>query len=381
MKIIPLSGNFLELARRKVMNSVSLGIGTAMSLPLLSMLAKATLAPKTTRPLGVALVGLGKYSGEQLAPALQETKYCHLVGIVTGSPAKAEAWAKKYHIPQKNIYNYETFDQIKDNPDIDIVYVVLPNSLHAESSIRASRAGKHVICEKPMALTVEDCQAMIAAAKAANKTLSIGYRLHFEPHNQEVMRLGQQQVFGQVKLVENSFGIHVGDPGQWRLKKELAGGGALQDVGIYALNAARYATGEEPVSVTAQEYKTDPDKFKEVDETVTFQLKFPSGAVANCTTTYTVDTERLFGSAEKGWFELRLAYGYTGIKGKTSEGDMNFPQINHQAAQLEGIASCIRQNKPSPVPGEEGLKDVRIIQAIYKALETGREEFLNELMD
>ncbi|CAN5921757.1 Gfo/Idh/MocA family oxidoreductase [soil metagenome] len=374
MKIIPLYGNFLELARRKIGISASLGIGTALSLPLLSLLAKTMQSPKPSRPLGVALVGLGKYSREELAPALQETKNCRLTGIVTGSPDKAQEWMKKYQLPQKNVYTYDTFDQLKDNPDIDIVYVVLPNSLHAEYSIRASRAGKHVICEKPMALSVQECQDMIAAAKAAGKMLSIGYRLHFEPHHQEVMRLGQEKGFGPVKLVENSFGFKIGDPSQLRLKKDLAGGGALQDVGIYAINAARYVTGEEPVAVTAQEYKTDPDKFPDVDETITFQLQFPSGAVANCSTTYACDTERLFASAEKGWFELRPAYNYTGLTGKTSEGDLSFPPVNHQAAQMDDFAACILHHKPTRVPGEEGLKDVRIIQTIYKAVETGGEE-------
>jgi predicted dehydrogenase len=329
-------------------------------------------APRKT--LGIALVGLGKYSSNQLAPALQQTKSCRLAGIVTGTSAKADEWAQKYGLPQENIYNYQNFDTIAHNPDIDIVYVVLPNSMHAEYTIRAAKAGKHVICEKPMALTVEDCHAMIDACNAADRKLSIGYRLHFEPHNQEVMRLGQQKAFGQVKILENSFGLNIGDPTQWRLKMELAGGGALQDVGIYAINAARYATGEEPISVMAQEYKTDPVKFGEVDETVAFQLTFPSGTVANCTTTYAVDTERLFGAAENGWFELRPAYSYSGIKGKTSKGEMNFPQINQQAAQMDDFADCILRNKQTRVPGELGLKDVQIIQAVYKAIETGREE-------
>lgn len=365
--------NYLAQARRKFLESMSWGLGASvLSASLLSLLANTASAQKPNKTLGIALVGLGGYSIGQLAPALQQTKLVKLAGIVTGTPSKADEWASKYNIPKKNIYNYSNFDSIAKNPDIDMVYVVLPNSMHAEYVIRAAKAGKHVITEKPMATTVKDCEDMIAACKAANRKLSVGYRLHFEPHNQEVMRLGQEKVYGPVKLVENSFGFKIGDPTQWRLKKELSGGGALQDVGIYALNAARYATGEEPVSVTAQEYKTDPVKFKGVDETIAFQLTFPGGAVANCTTTYASSTERLFGSAENGWFELRPAYSYSGIKGRTSKGEMNFPQINQQAAQMDDFADCILNNKQTRVPGELGLQDVRIIQAIYKAVETGQ---------
>ena len=216
---------------------------------------------KTFRPqkkLGVALVGLGYYAEFKLATALQETKNCALTGIVTGTPAKAEKWKKQFNIPEKNVYNYQNFDRIVDNKDIDVVYVVLPNAMHHEFVIRAAKAGKHVICEKPMAVSVKECEEMIAACKKAGVTLSIGYRLHFEPFNLEAARVGQQKVFGKVKIVETSMGFKIGDPTQWRLKKSLAGGGAMFDVGVYAIQGARYATGEEPVYVTAQEIKTDP---------------------------------------------------------------------------------------------------------------------------
>src|SRR5690606_23331209 len=122
--------------------------------------------------------------------------HCYLAGIVTGTPAKEKQWASRYNIPEKNIYNYENFDSIALNPDIDIVYVVLPIFMHKEFTIRAAQAGKHVICEKPMAMNVRECEEMIAACTKANRLLSIGYRLHFEPYNMEMMRLGQQKVFG-----------------------------------------------------------------------------------------------------------------------------------------------------------------------------------------
>ena len=305
-------------------------------------------------------------------PHCKETKNCKLVGIVTGTPAKAEKWKKQFNIADKNSYNYQTFDRIIDNKDIDVVYVVLPNALHHEFVLRAAKAGKHVICEKPMAVSVKECEEMIAACKAAKVSLSIGYRLHFEPYNLEAARVGQQKVFGQVKIVETSMGFKIGDPGQWRLKKALAGGGAMYDVGVYALQAARYSTGEEPSFVTAQEIKTDPVKFKEVDETVMWQMEFPSGIVSSSITSYASNIERLFLSAEDGWLELRPAYGYGPLSGRTSKGELNLPQINHQAAQLDGIAASILEGKESIVPGEEGLKDARVMAAIYKSIETGK---------
>ena len=317
---------------------------------------------------------MGYYAEHKLATALQETKNCYLAGIVTGKPEKAEKFKAKYNLPETSIYNYETFDRIADNKSIDIVYVVLPNSMHHEYVIRAAKARKHVITEKPMAVSVKECQAMIDACKKAGVKLSVGYRLHFEPFTQEAMRIGQQKVFGKVKLVESSDGFKIGDPTQWRLKKSLAGGGAMMDVGVYAIQAARYSTGEEPISVTAQEFKTDPVKFKEVDETIFWQMEFPSGAVSNSATTYASSTERLFISAENGWVELRPAYGYGPLAGRTSKGELNIPQTNHQALQMEDFARCILENKESSVSGEEGLKDLKVVEAIYRAIASGKKE-------
>jgi predicted dehydrogenase len=347
----------------------------ALAAPALSWLPQPAFARDPLqggKPLGIALVGLGGYSTHQLAPALQQTKFCKLTGIVSGTPAKAAEWEKKYNLPKKNSYDYKTYNRIADNPDIDIVYVVLPNAMHAEFTIRALEAGKHVICEKPMAVSVKECQQMIDAAKKANRQLAIGYRLHSTPQHQEVMKYGREKTFGAIKVVETSDGFRIGDPTQWRLKKSLAGGGSMMDIGIYALNASRYVTGEEPISVFAQEFKTDPVKFKEVDETILWQLKFPSGAVANSTSTYAASVERLYATCENGWYEMGPCYGYGPIKFRTSKGEVNLPQLTHQAAQMDDFAQSVINNKPTIVPGEEGLKDLRVIEAIYKSIETGK---------
>ncbi len=355
--------------RRQFLKTAAFGLGAALTMPACS--PSPALARGDEEKLGVALVGLGNYATNQLAPALEHTEKCRLAGIVTGTPAKAEAWSQKYSIPQTHIYNYETFDHIADNEDIDVVYVVLPNSMHAEYTIRAAQAGKHVICEKPMALNARECESMIAACEEAGVKLSIGYRVQFEPHNLEAMRLGREKVFGAVKVIEASFGFRLQNPNQWRLDKALAGGGALMDVGIYAIQAARYVTGEEPISVTAQEVKTDPMMFKTVDETITWQLEFPSGVVANSTTSYAAYVERFYASCEQGWFELGPAYSYSGIQGRTHQGPMDFPQVVQQALQMDDFADCILNDRASKVSGEEGLRDVKIIEAIYEAIATG----------
>ena len=284
------------------------------------------MAKKNTSSLGIALLGLGKYATEQLAPALKETEYCHLAGIVTGTADKVDKWRYKYDVPEKNIYNYSNFDEIKNNDDIDIVYVVLPNALHREYVIRAAQAGKHVICEKPMALTVEDCDAMIDACKKANRMLSIGYRLYFEPHNMEMMRLGQTQAFGEVKKMTAQHGLD--EVSGWRLSKELAGGGPLMDVGIYCVQGVRYVTGMEPVAVRAKEgQKKDKKKFAEVEESLTWELELPNGMVAECKSSYSDALDLLRAEADRGWFEITPAYAYNGIKGETSQGRMKFPQV------------------------------------------------------
>ncbi len=373
-----------SFSRRHFLRNASLGFGA--SLFGLSALSRALSRPDEGFPgasaapwqagqpgkkLGIALVGLGKYSEEELAPALEETRFCRLAGIVTGTPEKAEKWKKKYDLPDRNVYNYQTFDRIADNPDIDIVYVVLPNSMHAEYTIRAARAGKHVICEKPMATSAQDCRAMIEACRKADKMLSIGYRLHFEPHNLEMMRLGGQEVLGKVNRIVAEDG-HPVKKGEWRIDKALSGGGPLVDVGIYCLQGSIYTKGQVPVSVTARfEPKKDPEKFSEVEESMTFQLQFADGSVADCRTSYADTLNKLRADAANGWFELEPAYEYKGIKGRTSRGKMDIENVNQQARQMDAFAGCVLNGKPTTVPGEMGLRDVQLLEAIYEAARTG----------
>ena len=329
------------------------------------------MARDPDKKLGVALVGLGSLSTKQIAPALQKTAHCRLAGIVSGTPEKRKKWASQYDLPESSIYDYESFDKIADNDDIDIVYVVLPNSMHAEYTIRAAKAGKHVFCEKPMANSSEDCRKMINACRDAGKKLGIGYRCQFEPHHLECMKLAAEKTFGELKHITAGFGFKIGNPKQWRLNKELAGGGPLMDVGVYALQACRYLTGGEPESVSAMEIKTDPVKFAEVEETLDWSMQI-GNVSCSCQTSYAYNGINSFHAyCTKGQFGLSPAYSYKGIKGTSSKGPIEFPQADHFQLELDDFAQCVKNDTATKVPGEEGLRDLLVVEAIYKSAASG----------
>lgn len=365
-----------KLSRRTFLHQAGVGIGGATLLPTASTFALSSAAADSGRKLNVALCGLGRYANI-LKDGLLSSKYCRLAGIVTGTPEKAKKWQNLYNIPAKNIYNYRNFDSLINNKDIDLVYVVLPNSMHKEYTIRAAKAGKHVIVEKPMALTEADCREMIEACKKAGVQLALGYRLHYEPHHIEIKRLGQDKVFGPVRLIEASLGYNLkGIPADdWHLKRAMSGGGPLMNLGVYCVQSARYVLGEEPVSVTVQFGPvTMPDLFKEVEESITWQLQFASGAVCTSSATASCHIDRFFASAEHGFFELSPGLSYGPFKGSSTNGKFDFQVVNQQAAQLDDIGKTILENRilPQHIAGDEGRKDVKVLAGIYAAANTGR---------
>ena len=325
--------------------------------------------------LRVALIGLGSYAS-RVAEAMKDSKRAVVAGLVSGTPSKLVNWRAKYNVSEANCYNYETVDQIKNNPDIDAVYIITPNALHKDMAIRMAKAGKHVIVEKPMALNAKEAEEMVSACNKAGVQLLVGYRMHFEPKTLEIIRMRNAGDFGKVLFFQGLCGFRIGDPKQWRLNRALAGGGSMMDIGIYAVNGARYMIGEEPVWVTAQETKTDFVKFAEgVDETIQFQLGFPSGAVASCLSTYSMNNlDRFFLNGEKGFAELQPSTGYGPIKARTNKGELQYPHNTHQTIQMDEFAAILLDGKKPvvAVDGEEGLRDMRIIDAIYAAAKTGK---------
>lgn len=344
--------------------------------------ALASLAPRSLyaadkpgKKLGVALVGLGSYSTGQLGPALKVTEHCRLTGVVTGSFEKGQRWAKDHGFPETSIYNYDTMAKIADNPDIDVVYVVTPNSLHAEHTIAAAKAGKHVICEKPMALSVAECDAMIAACKQAGVRLAIGYRLHYDPYHREFMRLAKADQLGPFKKMRGSFSFPMGGR-PWRAIRKFSGGGPLMDVGIYVIQEACMAMGDvAPVAITAQEVlpKKKPEIFQDVEETITWQMEFAGGAVCEARSSYAEGGNDFRAESEKGWVEFTSAYIYRNLAATTSRGPLSYrdPEVNQQALQMDAFALDVMNKTPSLVPGEMGRRDMAIVEAIYASAAAG----------
>ena len=330
------------------------------------------------RKLGWAVVGLGSLAINQILPAFYECEKSRVVALVSGHPEKARKLALRYGVSERNIYNYENYDSIRNNPEVDVIYIVLPNGLHAEYTVRGLEAGKHVLCEKPMANTPAECRQMIDAARQQNRKLMIAYRCRYESYNQEAIRVARSHELGPTQMILADAGFPMGDPSQWRCNRQLAGGGSMMDIGIYALNASRYLTGEEPSEVNAMMYSTPGDpRFKEVEEHVVFQLRFPSGALANCTSSYGYFQQSIFRvMGTKGRLVLDPASWYTGLRMWIERNgvidERTLPVVDHFTAEMDHMSDCVMEDKQPLTPGEEGLRDITIIQAVYEAARSGK---------
>ncbi len=346
---------------------------SASALTVASIGFPAVILPKQDRKIGVALVGLGGYSRGRLAPGLQQTEHCELRGIVTGSPDKIPVWQEQYGIPDANVYSYDTIEDIANNDDIDVVYIVTPPGLHARDAIKAAEAGKHVWCEKPMAMNEAECQAIIDAANKNGVQLTIGYRMQHEPNTQTLIRYSQEQTYGAVTAVATGAGYSGAhrDPTNWRRIGRL-GGGALYDMGVYPINAARYAIGMEPIAVTGRQWSVREDMYNDVDEFSEFELEFPNGVVARGETSFGKSMNYLDVTCADGWYRLRPFQSYSGVQGETSDGTALPPDPNHQQArQMNDDAYAIKTGSAPIVPGEEGLADIRIVNAIMESSRQG----------
>ena len=331
------------------------------------------------RPVGYAAVGLGTIS-DIFMRGCAGSQTAKITGLVTGHPdTKGKRYGQMYSVPETSVYTYETFDRIRDNKDIEAVYIGLPNSMHSEYTIRAAQAGKHVLCEKPMAISSAECKRMIDACKSAGVKLMIAYRVHYDPTHLEAQRLIQSGAIGQIEAFEGAFGFNA-HPDQWRLVRKYAGGGSLVDVGIYPLNEARWLIGEEPASFTAVPTTRDhtSGRFAEMEQTLDWTMKFPSGIVGAFACTYGSDMPgflRIHG--DRGSLQLSPAYNYTGTHltslGRPLNVDTATPG-NDESFQFrleaEHFANCVRTGAEPKTPGEEGLKDMLAIEAIYKAAGT-----------
>lgn len=349
------------IARR----SVLLGIGAAAGL------AACGRVDIASRRRGVAVVGIGEHSLERVIPAIFETHSCRLTGLLSSSVEKLKDIGTRFGVPVAGQYTYDDLEHIADNPDIDFVFVAVPNALHAEFAIRAAQAGKHVLVEKPMAVSSEQCEAMIEASSDAGKFLAVAYRLQFDPRYREMQRLALERVFGMPKLMRADIGFPL-PRDDWRLSDDLSGG-VLMEQGVYGVNAACNLAGEQPVEVMAQQTKSDFARFADVEESVFWSMQFANGAVAQCATSYTIRMNELRVDAVSGFMELAPAYSADGLRGSSTAGAIGGGDVNQIALQLDDFAACIESGVP-PVHGSpaEGMRDVRVLAAIKESLRTRR---------
>jgi predicted dehydrogenase len=333
------------------------------------------LSPNEKR-VGFALVGLGRLSIQELIPAFRVTKRAKLTALVSGDPTKAQRLAAENGIKTDSIYDYKNFGRIKDNKDVQVVYVVLPNSMHAEYTVRAARAGKHVLCEKPMEVSVTKCEQMISECRHAKVKLMIAYRVQYEPMNRAMQRFVREKTFGEVKYIE-SANLGKVEQMEWRLNKDLSGSGAVGDLGVYCLNTIRFLLGEEPVEIFAQTFRpaTDP-RFKQVDATIVWQMRFPSGLLANCACSFDAHhTQSYRVVADRRTFGMDPSFPYRGLKmfAQPTEPPLpEIPQTNQFANELDHLADCVLNDREPYTPGEEGLQDQRIIEAIFESARRGK---------
>lgn len=355
----------------------------------LSPIHAATEAPETTpgpfappdRRVGFAIVGLGRLSLNQILPAFGASKTCRVTALVSGDRAKAQKIAAQYGVPDSSITDYANYEKLASMPNVDAVYIVLPNSMHREFVERSAKIRKHVLCEKPMATSPAECEAMIAACKAANVKLMIAYRQQYEPMNRTLQKAIRDGKLGKVHSILASNGQDMSDPTQWRLNRKLAGGGCLPDVGIYCVNAARFMSGEEPeeVSATIVQPKNDP-RFKEVEALCSTTMRFPSGLVATLSSAYNTHRSTFLRiEGEEAMAEMDPAFSYHGSKlrfsrlmdDKDTTIEPSITEKDQFALEMDHFAECVIKNQEPHTPGEEGLQDHRVIEAIYKAAATG----------
>jgi glucose-fructose oxidoreductase len=342
------------------------------------MIATSKKDPAAVRDrdqVGYAVVGLGWIAQGAVLPGFAHArKNSRLVALVSGDPVKRQDLGQKYNA---RAYAYEQYDECLRSEDVDAVYVALPNSMHREYTERAAAAGVHVLCEKPMADTEEECQAMISACRTNGVRLMIAYRLHFDEANLNAIEIIQSGQIGDARAFDSLFCQQVLDPNNIRLKKAL-GGGTVGDMGVYCINAARYLFRAEPEEVTALTASNGEPRFRQVEEMTGAVLRFPGGRLATFICSFGAEHVSIYHVAgTKGSLTLDPAYSYEKeiqhwltVDGKTSQ--KTFPRHDQFGAEIAYFSDCLLKDQEPEPNGEEGLADVRVVQAIYRSAEAGR---------
>jgi predicted dehydrogenase len=325
------------------------------------------------RKVGFAVVGLGSIAQGSVLPAFSQSKKARLVAVVSRDRKKAARVARNFKAPA--FYSLEEYAACVANPEVEVVYVATPQGEHASLTVQAAQAGKHVLCEKPLAATVEQSAQMVEACQKNNVLLMTAYRKYFEPSSRFLKKLIQVGDFGRIDVIHTAFSeLHV--PGrslQWLLDSKLAGGGPLMDLGIYCVNTSRWLVGEDPVEVNAQAWKHDALRFQQVEEGISFRIRFPSGLVVQGSSSYgAVMSSFVYIQGTKGWASMTPAFDFNEprrligtIRGHQI--DRRFRVIDEFVLELDAFASAIRNKSELEPNGMQGHRDMIILQAIYES--------------
>jgi predicted dehydrogenase len=328
------------------------------------------------RSVRYAVIGLGHIAQAAILPAFKHAKRnSTLVALVSGEQRKLKQLSRRYGV--QRTCGYDDVDELFASGEIDAVYIALPNELHGQYTIRAARAGLHVLCEKPMAVNASECEEMIGAARAANVKLMIAYRLHFERANLEVARLARTGKLGELRFFTSDFSMQVSDDNV-RLEPPEKGGGPLYDIGIYCINAARYCLSEDPVEVWAAGTRSKDPRFRDVDETVAAVMRFKDERVASFTCSFGAADKSVYSvTGTKGSVTLDPAYEYAvGLSYRLKIGEREtkkkFSKSDQFAPELLYFSDCVLNDRNPEPSGEEGLADVQIIEAMLQSISSGR---------
>lgn len=327
---------------------------------------------KSSSKIRYAVVGLGHIAQVAVLPAFKNSKNSELVAIVSGESEKLKKLGKKYRLD--HVYSYQDYDRALS--EVDAVYIAVPNHLHREYAVRAANAGVHVLCEKPMAVTEEECKAMIDAAEQNQVKLMIAYRLHFEAGNLEAIRLAESGKLGDLRIFTSEFAQQVTEDNVRVTEATERGGGPVYDMGVYCINAARYLFRAEPTEIFAMTANDGEKRFKNVEEMTSVLMRFPEERTANFSCSFgATDVSRYTLIGTEGLLISDPAYEYAmEIKHQLTIGEKKktrtFPKRDQFAAELVYFSDCILQNKEPEPSGLEGLADVRIVEAIYESART-----------
>ena len=332
-----------------------------------------------SKRIGVAVVGLGGIAERAVLPAFRRSKKTKLVALVSGDERKARRLAAKFGA--RDYYTYDDYVLCLNHPQVNAVFIATTNGTHAEYTLRAAASGKHVLCEKPMANTVEECHQMVDACRANNVRLMIAYRKYFEPASRALKKLVTSGKLGRLKILHSAFTIYL-PPGKatpaWHFDRKQAGGGSLVDVGVYCINTARWLLDKDPVEASAYAWTLDPARFSEIEENISFQLKFPEGVVLQASSSFgAAQASFLHVHGEKGWAALDPAYAYDEERrlfGKLGGRwfEKKFKAMDEFVLELDAFADSIRRGRDPEPDGYEGLKDVAVMQAIYRSARDNR---------